>query len=634
MKLPVRILSGGIFSCAAALSYGAALLAVSNLEAQTYQSIQAAYASQNINWVESQINGLNLKLSGTAPNEAELFNALTLATKIINRSQIDNEMTVAALPLLEPLPISLVMIATQETISMAGLLPEKFDKTELVMALKSRFEGRQVTNLLAVADQAVPDGWRSAQNFVLKALELMQNASITLTSSGLEIKATSTGPFEKERLIAALEAKKPDNLELSLELLTPRPALEAFEMRLIRKDSGTFLTTCSAETEADAEHILVAASNIGAVVHEPCEIGLGAPTRDWSSVAATAIQAAKPLKFVSISLRDQIMVVKGSKKTEPKRFAQVLATIRAALPKGFSLTAELPEPTTMIGPDVKLDTGHHFKFTTTLSPEGLVQMRGSVAGNLAYRTVKTYAQALFGLEKVYIAAFPDPQLGERWSTRTYLALDALAMLDRGMVTITQERFEISGATRHPDASLQVSELLRDALGPNADIEIDIAYIKPKHSAPVGPTPTECEARIAGILKAQKISFQPSSAEVEIEARQVIDQIATILKRCGPLNLEIGGHTDSQGREEMNQKLSQNRAQSVVNALLARRLSVATFSVVGYGETQPIADNGTEEGREANRRIEFRLSRPDTAGKPEQNAAATTTPKKGNKNDPN
>jgi OOP family OmpA-OmpF porin len=61
---------------------------------------------------------------------------------------------------------------------------------------------------------------------------------------------------------------------------------------------------------------------------------------------------------------------------------------------------------------------------------------------------------------------------------------------------------------------------------------------------------------------------------------------------------------------MNQQLSQARAQSILNELRGRRIPTSSYTAVGYGETQPIADNDTEEGREENRRIEFRLIRPE------------------------
>ena len=71
-------------------------------------------------------------------------------------------------------------------------------------------------------------------------------------------------------------------------------------------------------------------------------------------------------------------------------------------------------------------------------------------------------------------------------------------------------------------------------------------------------------------------------------------------------MEIGGHTDSQGRETMNQTLSRSRAEAVLDALLSLDVLTTFLSAKGYGESFPIADNGTTEGRALNRRIEFTL----------------------------
>ena len=69
---------------------------------------------------------------------------------------------------------------------------------------------------------------------------------------------------------------------------------------------------------------------------------------------------------------------------------------------------------------------------------------------------------------------------------------------------------------------------------------------------------------------------------------------------------------------MNQQLSQDRADAVLTALRARRVPVSTFESIGFGEENPIADNDTEDGREANRRIEFSLIVPEPA--PEETSA--------------
>ncbi|MGB1024133.1 MAG: OmpA family protein, partial [Paracoccaceae bacterium] len=104
----------------------------------------------------------------------------------------------------------------------------------------------------------------------------------------------------------------------------------------------------------------------------------------------------------------------------------------------------------------------------------------------------------------------------------------------------------------------------------------------------------------------KITFDPGSIEINESTGAILDRLAEILPDCRHVDMEIGGHTDSQGREEMNLTLSQARADAVLNGLLARRVLVSNLSARGYGEANPIADNDTEEGREQNRRIEFKL----------------------------
>jgi OOP family OmpA-OmpF porin len=79
----------------------------------------------------------------------------------------------------------------------------------------------------------------------------------------------------------------------------------------------------------------------------------------------------------------------------------------------------------------------------------------------------------------------------------------------------------------------------------------------------------------------------------------------ILKRHQDLEVEIAGHTDSTGSESYNQALSQRRADSVREALIAGGIDAARLSAKGYGESEPIADNDTEEGRAKTRRVEMR-----------------------------
>jgi OOP family OmpA-OmpF porin len=121
--------------------------------------------------------------------------------------------------------------------------------------------------------------------------------------------------------------------------------------------------------------------------------------------------------------------------------------------------------------------------------------------------------------------------------------------------------------------------------------------------------------------AHKIDFEPGSAQIARDTAGTLDGIAEEMRQCSDFPMEVGGHTDSQGREEMNLELSQKRAAAVVAALRERRVLTGNLTALGYGETVPIGDNETEAGREANRRIEFRLVKPEVAAAGEGAAEA-------------
>jgi outer membrane protein OmpA-like peptidoglycan-associated protein/Mg-chelatase subunit ChlD len=89
-----------------------------------------------------------------------------------------------------------------------------------------------------------------------------------------------------------------------------------------------------------------------------------------------------------------------------------------------------------------------------------------------------------------------------------------------------------------------------------------------------------------------------------ESKIAIDIIDTLLKSDKNIKIEIQGHTDSVGTPKANQMLSENRAKAVMNELLNRKFSKDRITAVGFGETQPMSDNTSEEGRAVNRRVVF------------------------------
>ena len=118
------------------------------------------------------------------------------------------------------------------------------------------------------------------------------------------------------------------------------------------------------------------------------------------------------------------------------------------------------------------------------------------------------------------------------------------------------------------------------------------------------------ARIERVGEGIKITFDSGilfdidRAELQPAAKENLRQLAAILQKYPDTNILIEGHTDSTGSEEHNLVLSRARAQAVANFLAGLGVDATRFTIMGYGESQPIADNGTVEGRRLNRRGEI------------------------------
>ena len=103
-----------------------------------------------------------------------------------------------------------------------------------------------------------------------------------------------------------------------------------------------------------------------------------------------------------------------------------------------------------------------------------------------------------------------------------------------------------------------------------------------------------------------ILFDVDKAALRTEAQTNLDKLAVILNKYEDTDVLIEGHTDSTGSEEYNLELSRMRAQSVGNHLTGQQVLPTRFTIMGYGEAQPIADNETSDGRQANRRVEIAI----------------------------
>ncbi len=177
-------------------------------------------------------------------------------------------------------------------------------------------------------------------------------------------------------------------------------------------------------------------------------------------------------------------------------------------------------------------------------------------------------------------------------------------LDIGTITINRGVISVSG-------EFETRQERRDARDvAESIVEVSGLDFVSGLTVKEGPPPTveaveELQTSIDDLIEGKVVEFELASDVLTPLGIELLDEIIVALEQFPLVPIEIAGHADSQGDAAVNMELSIRRAQAVLTYLVDKGMDPTRFEVVGYGETRPIADNSTAEGRERNRRIEFK-----------------------------
>jgi outer membrane protein OmpA-like peptidoglycan-associated protein len=153
-------------------------------------------------------------------------------------------------------------------------------------------------------------------------------------------------------------------------------------------------------------------------------------------------------------------------------------------------------------------------------------------------------------------------------------------------------------------------LALSACGPIA-FQDSINFASAKEPEPVAVEVKPKRAQISGdqIVLDGKIQFDYNSATIKQESHSLLDEVADVLTENADIELlDIVGHTSSEGSDSVNLKLSKDRAASVMQYLIDKGIDAARLKSQGKGEKDPISENDTDEGKEKNRRVEFKIEK--------------------------
>jgi len=103
-----------------------------------------------------------------------------------------------------------------------------------------------------------------------------------------------------------------------------------------------------------------------------------------------------------------------------------------------------------------------------------------------------------------------------------------------------------------------------------------------------------------------VQFETGKDVLLQKSYAVLDEVVSVMNQYSEYSLNIAGHTDNQGDDKLNQELSERRAKRCYDYLVSKGVAATRMAHAGYGETKPVADNKTADGRSQNRRVEFEL----------------------------
>lgn len=567
------------------------------IEKRSREDVALALSAAGKDWAEVSADGLQVRLSGTAPTEVDRFRAMTLAASVVDSSRIVDEMNVAALEAMTPPAFKVELLRNDEGISLIGLVPASTDRAALVRVLKSETAAPKVTDLLETADYPVPKGWDDTLTYGLRAAQMATRAKISVEPGAIIISAITDSRAEKGRLESALRKGLPKGVALETQISAPRPVIAPFTLRFLIDDQGARFDACAADNEPGRDRILEAAIAAGVVGRPGCTLGLGAPTPQWADGAVAAIEAVAKLGQASVTLSDADIALSAPAGTDRAMFDAVVGTLEQALPPVFSLRAELEREQTS-------EEAGPAEFVASLTGTDALSLRGRITDTRMREAVDSFARSRFATVESTLRN--DEKVPAGWTVRVIGALEALDALKTGTVLVTPDVIRLSGTSGDPGAAEIAASQLSARLGAGAEYELSIRYDRRLDPALNLPDGAECVRQMNIAMSEAEIGFEPSKSAIAGDPAPTLQRLADIMVDCADFQLEAGGHTDSQGSEGFNADLSRGRAQALVTAMSEAGIEVTNLSSRGYGESQPIASNETEEGREENRRIEFRL----------------------------
>lgn len=478
-------------------------------------------------------------------------------------------------------------------LALAGFVPDDIVREMLRETAVSAFPGADIVDEMRLASGA-PDGFGEAAAFAIGTLTRFDNGGVALDGMLLDITGKARTVDDYESVLEAFAGALPRGMRVVSSVIEPATATD-YRWSGRRGDGEVTLSGFVPSPRAKREVIVMASDLFDEdKLVDNIRIASGEPRMDWIGAVKFALSQLSRLGSGSVELGDRDFSIEGEAESA-EAYAALLTANAQTLPASLELrNADVAPP--VVSP---------FNFVAARDPDA-VRLDGYVESEEDRAEIVELVRETFGSQRlvdnlVFASGAPDG-----FVDAAKVAVHAVSRLAGGRSEISDATVNVSGGAYYPAAAGALADTVGDTMPAGFNVALSIVVRQP--GQPVSPL--RCRDLLQDALTGDRIEFDGGNREVSPDSFGALDRVAATIERCPEATIEVAAHTDSDGSSGHNLELSRARANAILEYLVDAGVRRERLTAVGHGEDNPIADNSNEDGKAANRRIEFVLAVPE------------------------
>lgn len=575
---------------------GLAIISVTYIENRTLSKFQNLTKDFTFDWLNVQSNGTKIELSGNPPDQIEYLGVLSLITLNFDPDGIINNIQEPKEFYKPKQSLDLQIYSKNDAVYILGSFANQIQKTKTLELLQTHQPGKPINDLSTLKADSGLSEFDSAVEFGTKIFSHIPEGVVSLAGQSVNVTSHLNSQNQVDVISTRLQEIKPDSIELNLDLTFPLPLIKPYKFGIYLDGENTKLETCHVDDKESNNRIVSILSSINPDQQFNCQFSLGIPFLGWEDLIVQLLELFSDSRATFLRVSDFSVNILSDFDLSDQKLAAMEVIFNRFPSEEFNVQIlnrkEILERTNPEFLRIFIDVNNKI----------------TIYGSIPDKSLKSLILDIIAayLLPDQIDDFTVIRQGSNFSdlNRITNGIKSLVHLEAGELVILENGIYLYGVVssqsnrdaliQYLDSEFRIEEYF-------LDIEIDEAILLDRLLSP-----EQCQSDVEQILVDKKITFDSGSIEINNQTREIIVELATVLRQCGHLPWEIGGHTDNQGSESMNLELSTKRAEAILFALELEGVPIENIVAKGYGESSPISSNRTKAGRELNRRIVIQL----------------------------